>query len=122
MNVKIPAKRIEKLDIRPVVSKAKLKKLFHPERPVKTLKDVNTWSERLKFYTEKVNTGDTVATFDVVKNLLERSKEKPLNSSERDILNNARMLLISEVAMIEDISENEAEQLIKDFISLDQLA
>ena len=41
MNVKIPAKRIEKLDIRPVVSKAKLKKLFHPERPVKTLKDVN---------------------------------------------------------------------------------
>ncbi|WP_095407455.1 CarD family transcriptional regulator [Pseudobacillus wudalianchiensis] len=112
MNVMIPVKVIEKSRIRSITSKTVAKDIlfdFHHEVSDCSL----SWKERLKRNTEKMKTGEMQDTAEVVRDLLNYEKEKPLNSSEKQMLDRARRILISELTMIKDISESEAANLLK---------
>ena len=75
--------------------------------------DTLPWKERYNLNMEKMKTGEMNDSADVVHNLLLRSKEKTLNTTERQMLNQARRNLISEIVLITDLTEDQATDLLK---------
>ncbi|MBS4220802.1 transcription factor YdeB [Bacillus sp. FJAT-49711] len=111
MNVMIPIGSVETAGVRPVADSKTMKSIifdFHNEEPTCGL----PWKERYKQNMEKLKTGGTLDGAEVVRDLLHLQKEKPLNSSEKQMLNDASKILISELSIIKDISETQAADLL----------
>lgn len=113
MDVKIPCDNIGKLHIRPALESEKVSGILRVKRDEKTVDAKREWSERIKAYSEKMLSGEMEVTFEIVRNLVLLSEEKTLNATEREMLNNARKLLISELTVIKEISEGEAADLLE---------
>ncbi len=112
MNVMIPMKNMEKIKIRSVVDTSEAKEILvelQGEEPHGAL----PWKERLKRNTEKMKTGEMKDTAEVFHDLVYYQKEKALNSSEKHMLDLATKFLVSEIALVKDISENEAAHLLQ---------
>ncbi|PHD55505.1 transcription factor YdeB [Bacillus toyonensis] len=66
-----------------------------------------TWKQRYKVNTDKIKTGKMQEGAEVVRDLMRIQKEKALNASEKKMLDNAHEFLISELGLIEGITENQ---------------
>ncbi|RWR13142.1 CarD family transcriptional regulator [Siminovitchia fortis] len=112
MDVMLPLKKASKAGLRLIVDQQAAKKLlqdyYHAEFDC-TL----PWKQRYSSNMEKIKTGEFEAGLEVVSDLLYRNKEKPLNGSEKQMLNNAKRLVGSELCLIKDISESQAEDLLE---------
>jgi CarD family transcriptional regulator len=67
------------------------------------------WKDRYKENSDKMRAGTLLETAIVLKSLLVLHKEKPLSFRERKMLDRARYLLVSELAMARATDENEIE-------------
>jgi CarD family transcriptional regulator len=65
------------------------------------------WKQRFKVNTEKMKTGKIQEAAEVVRDLMRMQKEKALNGSEKKMLVDAHDFLISELELIEGITENQ---------------
>jgi CarD family transcriptional regulator len=68
--------------------------------------------ERYKINTEKLRTGNIQEGAEVVRDLMRLNKKKALNSSEKQMLDSARKIFISELGIIRGITENQANDLL----------
>ncbi|MBS4208459.1 CarD family transcriptional regulator [Bacillus sp. FJAT-50079] len=111
MDVMIPLKNMEKTGIRQVVNKETVREIlheFHTEESTCKL----AWKARFKQNTDKLKTGKMEDAAEVVRDLLHREMESALNASEKQMLNNARKMLISELSIIKNISEDQAAEML----------
>lgn len=74
------------------------------------------WNRRYRENMEKLKTGDILQVAEVVRNLVRTERGKKLSAGEKKMLNNARQILQSEIALAGDISETEAQQLVDEAI------
>lgn len=112
MDVMIPVEKLEKSGVRSVVDQEMIKEVlynFHHTEPQEPL----SWKERFNINQAKIKTGDMRDSAEVVHDLLLQNKEKPLNTSEKQMLHQAQRFLISEIVLIKGITENQAADLIK---------
>ena len=92
------------------------------EEVVETLKSdkkldmPSNWNRRFRFSTEKIKSGDIVEIAKVVRCLVKMDHEKNLSTGERKLLNNAKKIIISEMALIYEKTAEEAEELIDEAI------
>ena len=72
-----------------------------------------------KIYNEygKMKNGNLQDSAEVVRDLLRRNKERTLNASEKQMLDNARKMMISEVALVQNVSEHQATEFLQDTIN-----
>jgi CarD family transcriptional regulator len=113
MQVMIPVNKMSHSSIRSVTNKVDLEKVlgvFHHEEPDQTL----TWKQRFTSNMEKVKSGNMLEGAEVVRDLMIRNEEKKLNSSERQMLYNAKKILVSELGIINGITENQASDLLEE--------
>jgi CarD family transcriptional regulator len=106
MQVMIPTGKILNSRIRPITDKMALKNIiniFHHGESDNLL----PWKQRFKVNTDKIRTGKIQECTEVVRDLMRIKKEKALNSSEKTMLDNAHQCLISELGLIEGITENQ---------------
>jgi CarD family transcriptional regulator len=111
MQVMIPVEKMIHSSIRAVTDKVDLEKVldvFHHEDPDHTL----TWKQRFTSNMEKVKSGNMLEGAEVVRDLMIRNEEKKLNSSERQMLYNAKKILVSELGLAHGITENQASDLL----------
>jgi CarD family transcriptional regulator len=116
MQVMIPMKKILHSRIRSVVDKLVLENVldvFHHGVSDRSL----TWKERYKSNMEKMKTGEIQEGAEVVRDLMRINKEKALNTSEKQMLDNARRIFISELGLIKGITELQATDLLNAKIS-----
>lgn len=66
------------------------------------------WKSRFKDNTERMQSGDMLRIAEVLKGLLLLQIEKPLSFREKKMLDRARHMLVSEVAIARGMSESEA--------------
>ncbi|MFK2825431.1 CarD family transcriptional regulator [Bacillus sp. B190/17] len=112
MDVMIPMKTVSSSRIRSITTKKEAANIlfnFHNEASSCSLSS----KERLRKNTEKMKTGDMQGTAEVVRDLLYYRKEKALNVSEKQMLDHAKKILISELVFIKGITEAEASDLLK---------
>ena len=112
MDVMIPLDKMSKSGVRAIVDLETMKDIlydFHHAEPTCSL----PWKERFNANMEKLKTGKMSDSAEVARDLLFQNKEKTLNSSEKQMLQNAQRNLISELILIKDISESKAADLLK---------
>jgi len=111
MEVMIPISRMDQSKIRLVVNSQTLEdvlQIFHNGQSDFSL----PYKERFKMNTEKMRTGSIKDGAEVVRDLMRIDKEKSLNSSEKQMLGNAKKILISELELIKGITETQAKELL----------
>ncbi|MCU4767714.1 transcription factor YdeB [Bacillus toyonensis] len=106
MEIMIPEGKILNSNIRPVTDITALIHIIdifqHGESD-----RLLTWKQRYKLNTDKIKTGKMQEGAEVVRDLMRIQKEKALNASEKKMLDNAHEFLISELGLIEGITENQ---------------
>lgn len=111
MEVMIPISKMDNSRIRMVVDSHTLDIVlnnFHNGEPDRSL----SYKQRFKINTEKMKTGNIEEGAEVVRDLMRIDKEKPLNSSEKQMLGNASKILISELGLVKGISDIQAKELL----------
>jgi CarD family transcriptional regulator len=82
--------------------------LFHNGESDRSL----TWKQRYKINTDKVRSGKLKEGAEVVRDLTRIQKEKNLNSSEKQMLDNAKKILVGEIGLVRGITEVQATELL----------
>jgi CarD family transcriptional regulator, regulator of rRNA transcription len=79
------------------------------------------WKYRFKENSEKMRTGSLLEVAAVLKGLLLLAQSKPLSFREKKMLERARYLLVSELAMAKNCDELQVEQLLSRTLSKSKL-
>ncbi|HMA59934.1 MAG TPA: CarD family transcriptional regulator [Halanaerobiales bacterium] len=104
MRVMIPVHKVEEIGIRDVIDEEEAENVFHLLKGEKSKMSQN-WNRRYRANMEKLKTGDIYEVVEVVRNLTIRDMEKGLSTGEKKMLSNARKILISELVLAKDMSE-----------------
>jgi len=79
------------------------------------------WKYRFKENSEKMRTGSLLEVAAVLKSLIMLAQSKPLSFREKKMLERARYLLVSELAMAKNCDEAQVEQLLSKALSKTKL-
>lgn len=115
MKVMIPVDNIEEIGIREVIKYEEVSKVIDILKGDCTKMPQN-WNRRYRANMEKIKSGDIYEIAAVVRNLMLRDFEKTLSTGERKMLNNAKQMLISEIVLAGNSSEEETEKLINEAV------
>lgn len=106
LQIMIPIENIAKLGLRPVIDYEKVEIIL--EKYLNGAPDQSIpIKERLRINTDKIKTGRITDCIEVVRDLRRIEVEKSLNSSEKQLLNKAAAILMSELVLIEGITEKQ---------------
>jgi CarD family transcriptional regulator len=111
LKVMVPFHNVETVGLRRVVKNGEIQKILTFMVDGET--DNNTdWKYRFKENSDKMRTGSLLDVAAVLKGLLVLNQSKPLSFREKKMLERARYLLVSELAMAKNCEETEIEQLL----------
>jgi CarD family transcriptional regulator len=79
------------------------------------------WKDRFKENSEKMRTGSLLEVAAVLKSLLVLNQSKPLSFREKKMLERARYLLVSELAMAKSLEETAVEDMLTRALSKSKL-
>ncbi|MEW6274617.1 MAG: CarD family transcriptional regulator [Bacillota bacterium] len=116
MKVMIPCATCKEAGLREVIGKDGVQKVFRILKENGSTMSSN-WNRRYRANLEKIKTGDIYEVAEVVRNLIQREKEKGLSSGERKMLQNARQILVSELALAIETEEEKAKSLVDDALA-----
>lgn len=109
MKVMIPTEKAEDIGMRSIINTSETDKIFRDlSTPGSDMS--NNWSKRYKENFDKIKSGNVYEVTDVVKNLIQRDKEKGLSTGEKKMLNSAKQILISEIMLANGIDKDEVER------------
>lgn len=113
MQLLVPVGKVSALGIRLVVDRQTMEHVldtfYHGQSDTSL-----PWSQRYRLNMDKMRTGTTCEGAEVVRDLMRRKQEKALNSSEKKMLDSAKQILISELVLVNGVTETEAEHLLDD--------
>lgn len=115
MRVMIPVHKVEEIGIRDVIDEEEAENVFHLLKGEKSKMSQN-WNRRYRANQEKLKTGDIYEVVEVVRNLTIRDMEKGLSTGEKKMLSNARKILISELVLAKNMTEEEVVEKIDNIL------
>ena len=102
MQVLVPVHAIRDAGLRPIVGREAAARVFAIMTEAATQEQGN-WNRRYRSNLEKLKSGDIFELAAVVRNMTRRDQEKGLSTTEKEMLENARQLLVSELALVEEL-------------------
>lgn len=111
MKVMVPLKNVTNIGLREVIDDNTVELVLERMRHFED-DDSTNWNRRYRANLDKMKTGDIYDVAEVVRSLMRRDEEKGLSTGERKMLDNAKQILISELALARDLEEEQAFQLI----------
>jgi CarD family transcriptional regulator len=111
MKVMVPRGNALDVGLRPIIGSEEIARVYEVLGGEKTVMSQN-WNRRYRANMEKMKTGDIFIVAEVVRNLGIRDREKGLSTGERRMLENAKQILTSEMAMVESRSCEEISRAI----------
>lgn len=111
MKLMIPVSSVNDVGLRQVIDPQTVQKVLDELRKERVISSAN-WNRRYRAHLEKLKTGDIFAIAEVVRNLTCRDREKGLSTCERKMLDTARQILISELALAGDLDHEDATNLL----------
>ena len=116
MKVMVPIQNVDDIGLRQVVQEEVIDQVIGLLKLESTDHSIN-WNRRYRANMDKMKSGDIYEIADVVRNLMLRDREKGLSTGERKMLDNARVILISELVLAKDLREDDAIALLDNIIS-----
>src|SRR5229473_1293719 len=111
LKVMVPFQNINSVGLRRVVKNGEVQKILEFLTDGKC-ENHTDWKYRFKENSEKMRTGSLLDVAGVLKSLLVLNQSKPLSFREKKMLERARYLLVSELAMAKNLNEPDVEQLL----------
>jgi CarD family transcriptional regulator len=120
LKVEVPFNNVETVGLRPVVKNGEINKIlaFLTDGKCDNHQD---WKFRFKENSDKMRTGSLLEVAVVLKSLLLLAKEKPLSFREKKMLDRARYLLVTELAMVKNSEEPEIEDMLNKALAKSKL-
>ncbi|MFZ7803858.1 CarD family transcriptional regulator [Bacillus thuringiensis] len=116
MQVMLPMDQLKKSGIRYIVDRGTLDDILLEFQNGESDPSLS-WKQRYTMNMEKMKNGNLQDSAEVVRDLLRRNKERALNASEKQMLDNARKMMISEVALVQNVTEHQATEFLQDTIN-----
>jgi len=107
--IQVPAENVDLVGVRDVIGREGVDRVLEVLRTPFTEEPTN-WSRRFKANQEKLASGDVVKVSEVVRDLWRRDHDKGLSAGEKSMLAKARQVLVSELALAEQVDEEAASQ------------
>jgi CarD family transcriptional regulator len=108
LKVEVPFNNVGSVGLRPVVKNGEVSKIIAFLMDGKCDNNAD-WKYRFKENSDKMRTGSLLEVAVVLKSLLILAKSKPLSFREKKMLERARYLLVTELAMARNTEESEIE-------------
>lgn len=115
MKVMIRMDNVEEVGLRQIIKNEEVEQVFRILKGEKTQMSQN-WNRRYRANLEKIKSGDIFEVAEVVRNLTIRDREKGLSTGERKMLDNARQILISELVLAQNTTEEAVEKQIAEVL------
>lgn len=112
MQVMIPKNNVEEIGVRQIIDEDGAAKVYDILKGEKSKMSQN-WNRRYRANMEKIKSGDIYEVAEVVRNLAIRDREKGLSTGERKMLETARQILISELVLTNDSTEEDIEEMLE---------
>ncbi|WP_419842405.1 CarD family transcriptional regulator [Candidatus Poriferisodalis sp.] len=109
MDLKVPAETAAAVGMRPPIDTDDVEDLFELLAK-KDIREPANWSRRFKNHQEKLKSGDIYQVAEVVRNLALRENAKGLSAGEKSMLEKSRQILVSELSISMDVTEDEAQR------------
>ena len=118
VKIMVPTATAESIGVRSVIDGQSANKVVQLLEQDETEMSDN-WNKRYRENLDKMKTGDIYQVADVVRNLSFKQKEKgSLSTGEKKMLNNAKLILVSELVLAEHASKDEIEKLVDNKIDM----
>lgn len=104
--VMVPVNNVDSVGLRPLMKARAVADIYDVLREPPDLATFRTWNQRFREYMLKMKTGDPFEIARVMRDLVILSKSKELSFGEKKLLDQARRLLVKEIAVITDAAED----------------
>jgi CarD family transcriptional regulator len=124
LKIRIPISKVSSVGLRALIQGEEIEEVMNilRERPIKF--DQQTWNRRYRRYVEKIKTGSVYDVAEVLRDLYLLKYDKNLSFGERRMLDQARSLLVKELAIARGLDEaaieRELEEIFSDQQALEQ--
>ncbi len=107
MTIMVPTGNVRSVGLREVINESEVDIVYEilKERDISI--NEQTWNRRYREYMDKIKTGSIYEIAEVLRNLMLLRYEKELSFGERKMLDTARCLIIKELAISQDIPEED---------------
>ncbi len=118
MRVMVPMKNVERVGLRHIIDKGQIPAIEETLRhPVEFNVRGITWNRRFNMYLDKMKSGSVLEVAEVIHILQTQENEKKLSTGERRLLATARQILVSEMMLVCDESQQDAEKWLDKFFN-----
>ena len=115
LTVMVPVEAAERVGLRPVMKKREAQKILEILRAPEVAVDLQPWNRRFRAYTEMLKSGLPSEIAKVLRDMYRLKFDKDLSFGERRLLDQARSLLIQELALAKKVApatiEGEIQQI-----------
>jgi CarD family transcriptional regulator len=118
MTVMVPTDGIERLGLRQVITRKEAKKVLEILESDEVAVTSQPWNRRYREYTEMLNSGSPFQVAKVLRDLSRLRTEKELSFGERRLLEQARNLLVTEIALARRCNEQRIGKEIDEILGL----
>ncbi len=109
LTLKLPADNCRAIGIRAPETAERVRSLV-AGIPTLAVEEDKNWNRRYRENLEKLKSGDLKEVARVVKCLMHRDARRGLSTGERRMLRNAKQILLSEIALVQEMAYGAAEQ------------
>jgi CarD family transcriptional regulator len=113
MKVMVPVSAATQVGLRSIMSDKDANNILATMRAREVAVDVQPWSRRFRVYTEMIKSGSPVEIAKVLRDMNRLKFDKDLSFGERRLLDQARSLLLKELAFAKKKTEAEMAEEIK---------
>ncbi len=108
--IMVPVKNADVVGLRNVICEAEIREIFEILRERTVAYDNQTWNRRYRGFMDKIKTGSIYDVAEVLRDLYRLKTEKSLSFGEKRMLENARGLVVKELAIALDRTEDSVRE------------
>ena len=117
LKVMVPREAAARVGLRPVMKKRDAQKILEVLRAPEVAVDLQPWNRRFRAYTEMLKSGLPAEIAKVLRDMYRLKFDKDLSFGERRLLDQARSLLIQELALAKKVDRSAIEGEIQQIFS-----
>ncbi|PTM58777.1 CarD family transcriptional regulator [Desmospora activa DSM 45169] len=115
VKIMLPMDRAPSVGVRGIVSDETMEKVLLLFKKKDTDASV-AWNQRYRLNMEKIKSGDIYKGAEVIRDLEQTCQERTLGTGDKKMLEEAKRILISELALVKEISEDQAACLLDEIV------
>jgi CarD family transcriptional regulator len=115
MKVMIPMEKVEDIGLRQVVQNDAVHQVMDILGEQEVDNSIN-WNQRYRANMDKIKSGDIYEVAGVVRSLMIRDRSKGLSTGERKMLEQAKQILISELALVKNMESQDVFSMLDDLV------